>query len=235
LLSSLAMHPLIALLLLLTLLGVLMGITVLLHRNAGWSTEQSRKFLHVSGGILSLTLPLFFQSHWWVLALAVVAFGILLFTFLRRLMPAVHATKRNSVGSVLFPIPVYVCFLVAELQHSLLYFWLPVALLAFADTAAEIGGNRWGKYSRPFFGGQKTMAGTLCFGCTALLVCIICLRDLYAVDFTRATIVTIVITVATTLAEWRTLRGWDNLSVPATALLLLWMAAQISPIQTFRG
>ncbi|MCX6318773.1 MAG: hypothetical protein NTW29_15950 [Bacteroidetes bacterium] len=215
--------PFISLLLFLFLLGVLMGITVILHRYFHWPSEQSRKFLHVSGGILSLFLPLFFHSHWWILAVTGIAFLLLLVTYLRNWMPAVHATNRHSLGSVLFPLPVYGCFLMAEYMQDYLYFWLPVSLLTFSDTAAETGGHLWGARTRSFFHGQKTMAGTLSFAVTAIVVNLCWLIGAANLPVQQVILLTVMLTLFCSLAELFTLHGWDNITIPATALLLLYL------------
>ena len=218
------MQPqLISLLLFLFILGALMGITVLLHQYCKLPAEQSRKFLHVSGGIMAIFLPLFFQSHWWVLALTGTAFIILLITYLRKLLPAVHRIKRYSLGSVLFPVPVYLCFLLAERMHNNLYFWLPISLLAISDTAAEIGGQWWGAGTKQFFNGQKTMAGTLSFGVTGILVTIGWLYFGFHLPVAEVLLLTVLITLFSALAELVTLQGWDNLTVPAMTALILYL------------
>ena len=151
------------LLVFLLLLVVLIATSELLHRRFKFKPEQSRKFLHVSGGLMCLLFPSIFTSHWWLLVLAMVAFIILLITYKRKMLPSVHRTKRYSLGSVLFPIPVYLCFAFAEWQQNSLFYYIPISLLAIADTSAEIGGNLWGHLTKKFFGGQKTLAGPLCF------------------------------------------------------------------------
>jgi phytol kinase len=214
---------LISLLIFLTIFGALMGIAVLLHRYFKLPAEQSRKFLHVSGGILSIFIPLFFHSHWWVLALTGVAFVILLVTYMRKWLPAVHQINRNSIGSVLFPVPVYLCFLIATLTQNNLYFWLPISLLAISDTAAEIGGQLWGAKTRQFFNGQKTMAGTLSFAVTALLVNTGWLYFGFHLPVRDVLLLTVLITLFSAGAELVTLHGWDNLTVPAIAALIIYL------------
>lgn len=214
---------LLSLLVFLLLITVLMGISVLLHQRFRIPSEQSRKFMHVSGGILCLFLPLFFHSHWWVLILALIAFAVLLVTYVRKMLPAIHHTKRNSVGSVLFPVPVYVCFLIAELRHDNLYFWLPVSLLAICDTAAETGGHLWGARTRQFFGGQKTMAGTLSFGVTAIVVCTGWLYAGFHLPVEKVVVLTVMLTLFCSVAEVVTLYGWDNITIPASAIVILYL------------
>jgi phytol kinase len=205
----------------LLLLLLLIIASEVLHKQLKWTTEQSRKFLHVSGGLMCLLFPAIFNSHWWVLALAVVAFTILLVTYKRKMLPSVHQTKRYTLGSIIFPIPVYVCFLLAEINNNNLFFYLPVSLLAISDTVAEIGGNRWGHLTRQFFAGQKTLAGSACFFITAILVNTGWLYFGYHLPVIEVLKIGLLISLLTTIAELITLHGWDNLTVPGVAILLL--------------
>lgn len=210
------------LLVFLLLLVVLIAIAELLHRKFHVKPEHSRKFLHVSGGLMCLGFPSIFDSHWWVLGLVVVAFILLLITYRKKLLPSVHQTKRFSLGSVLFPIPVYFCFLFAQLQQNSLFFYVPVSLLVFSDTAAEIGGNIWGHKTKQFFGGQKTLAGSITFFITAFLVCFLWLNPVSLFPASEAIKVSLFISLCTAIAETVTLHGWDNLSIPAVATAVLY-------------
>ena len=211
----------ILLVLFLLLLLLLIIITEVLHKFFKVPAEQSRKFLHVSGGLMCLLFPRFFESHWWLLPLAVISFLLLFITYRRKMLPSVHLTKRSSVGSVLFPIPVYACFVVAEYMHDDLFFYLPISLLTIADTAAETGGNRWGHLSRQFFGGQKTLAGSLSFFGAAIIVVFIWLYLVYHWPVADIFSIGLLMVVAATFTETITLHGWDNLSVPAIVVLIL--------------
>jgi phytol kinase len=216
------MHsPFFSLLIFLFLLLALIVITESLHRYFKFTAEQSRKFLHVSGGLMCLLFPRFFNSHWWVLVLAVVSFLLLFITYRKKMLPSIHQTRRPSIGSVLFPIPVYICFLIAEINQNELFFYLPVSLLTLADTAAEIGGNKWGHLTRKFFNGQKTLAGSLCFAITAMAICFVWLILVYHYPLEVFIKTGLIISLLTALAELVTLHGWDNLTIPAVALVIL--------------
>jgi len=202
---------------------LLIVLTEVLHRRFKVRTEHSRKFLHVSGGLMCLLFPLIFTSHWWLLVLAVIAFSILFITYKTKQLASVHKIYRYSVGSILFPIPVYLCFLMAEKAGSNLYFYLPVSLLAISDTAAEIGGNIWGHLSRQFFGGQKTLAGSLCFFISAFPICFICLDSLVHASLTDLILSSFLIAFIATVIELITLHGWDNLTIPLIVIVLLYL------------
>ena len=216
------MNPqLLALLIFLGILLVLIGISEFLYRVFKLPAETSRKFLHVSGGLTCLLLPSFFSSHWWILALTSSAFLLLLSTFLMHTLQSVHKTKRNSIGSIIFPIPVYCCFLAAETLHNNLCFYLPISLLAIADTSAEIAGTRWGHLTKQFFNGQKTLAGSTAFFGSALFICLGWLWY-YNLPLQDIILGTIAIAIAASLAELVTLKGWDNLTIPIVAGIIIW-------------
>ncbi len=211
------MNPqLLALLIFLGILLLLIGISELIYRVFKLPAETSRKFLHVSGGLTCLLLPRFFTSHWWILALTSSAFLLLFSTYLMNRLHSVHKTRRNSIGSIIFPIPVYFCFLAAETLHNNLFFYLPVSLLAISDTSAEIAGTRWGHLTRQFFNGQKTLAGTLAFFGSALVICFGWL-SYYDLPVQKIIMGTLFISIVASLAELVTLKGWDNLTIPVIA------------------
>jgi phytol kinase len=205
----------------LAILPALIGMTVLLHKYLKLPAEQSRKFIHVAGGFVCLLFPSFFTSHWWVLVLTLASFLTLLITYKRKMLPSIHQTKRYSLGSVIFPLPVYACFLMAEINHNNLFFYLPVSLLAISDTAAEIGGTRWGATSKQFFNRQKTLIGSICFFVTAAAVCFGWLHFGYHLPLADTIKIGFTVTFFATVAELVTLHGWDNLTVPAVTILVL--------------
>lgn len=191
-----------------------------MHDHLGMPSEQSRKFLHVSGGLLSLCAPLFFDDHWWVLGLCFTAFLLLLITYIKKLLPAVHRVKRRSVGSVIFPVPVYICFVAAVLLDNYLLFYLPISLLTISDVVAEWWGSKWGKPSPSWSRYGKTRTGSLAFLLSALILSIAwCL--IFSLPFTQLLIIVLAASLISTAAEWASPGGWDNLTVPLATLLVL--------------
>lgn len=204
----------------LVLFLLLVLVSHLLYRYLKWSPEDSRKFLHVSGGILALCSPLFFKSHWWVLILCGLAFFLLLFTYIKHLLPSVHQTKRKSVGSVIFPIPIYICFLIAESKNNFLLFYLPVSFMTISDTAAEWAGKKWGSHSIQILKGQKTLIGTLAFAICSIFISV-ALGIIYEFPAKQIILASIAISLTASLAELVSTKGIDNLTVPLITLALL--------------
>jgi len=103
----------------------------------------------------------------------------------------------------------------------MLLYYLPVSLLTFADTMAEVGGSKWGHNSISLFNKQKTLLGSLCFGLTALILSAIFVGVIFKLEVPRPAVLILLVTLTSTVAEMITLKGYDNLSVPLSALLIL--------------
>ncbi|HEY2721333.1 MAG TPA: hypothetical protein VGI82_06395 [Chitinophagaceae bacterium] len=138
-------------------------------------------------------------------------------------MPAIHKTKRVSFGSILFPIPVYACFFISKHFNNDLFFYLPVSLLTISDTLAEWGGNKWKDHTIAFFHHQKTLAGSLCFAISSFLICV--LLVFYFVNAPAPVLIAycFLLALITTLAELVTMKGFDNLTIPASASIILYL------------
>jgi len=205
---------------------LLVGMAHALYKLFGISTENSRKFLHVSGGFLSLCSPLFFTNHLWVLLLCSLAFVLLLITYFKHWLPSIHQTQRKSIGSVIYPVSVYFCFLVAAQKNNFLLFYLPISLLTVSDTIAEIVGKKWGVNSRKIMYSQKTFAGSISFAISALVIST-GWGLLSNLAFLQIISVSVIITVIATVAEMVSTRGWDNITVPLITLASLLIVLKV--------
>lgn len=204
----------------LLIFSMLIFFTHVLHNTFKVRSEVSRKFIHVSGGILTLFFFHYFTSHWLVLMLCCVALILLIFTFLKDQLPGIHKTKRISYGSLFFPIPVYICFFAALQFNNALLFYLPISVLTFSDTAAEWGGRKWGNNSISFFNKQKTLAGSACFAVSAFIVSIVWLF-IFKDHFSKSLLISVAIAVIVSAIELISLNGFDNITVPFSVLGLL--------------
>jgi phytol kinase len=204
-------------------LGIFLLLVVISHwlyRFLNVSSETSRKFLHVSGGLLALFAPLFFFTHWPVLILCISAFILLLFTYARHQLAAVHQTNRKSIGSVVFPIPIYICFLIATYSHDPLLFYLPISYLTISDTVAEWAGRKWEHRSVKLMEGQKTIAGSTGFALSSFVIAIIW-GLIFKLSAEQILLISIVTSLVATITELISTKGFDNLTVPIMTLSCL--------------
>ncbi len=188
---------------------ILFGGAELLHRSIGVPSEWSRKFLHVSGGLLSLVMPKLFDDPWIVFALAAAFFLLLWSSRKLGLLDSVHRVDRPSEGSLLFPVPILICFWLAWHQEDPRLFYLPVLILTLADPAAAFTGTFW--RWRPYRVGSswKTLGGSLAFAAVAFGLALWFMPE--------APWKALLLTIFVTITEAFSGRGWDNLSVPLAA------------------
>ena len=183
----------------------------LLHYKLGVSKEYSRKFSHVGGGIIALFLPHFFDSHWYVLALGIGFFLVLYGSKKWGYLQSIHGVERKSVGSTIYPIAIYFCFVLASIYSQWEIFYIAVSIMVFADTSAYIAGTQlgWGPYK--VGSGNKTIAGSIAF----FVVCLIVFFAYNWYGNTDYKLISIVlISAGCTLLEAFSSNGWDNVSVP---------------------
>lgn len=194
---------------------VLFGIAEIMYHFAKVYVEITRKTVHIGTGLITLTFPLFLETHWSVLILTVSFVGILGISKRFGLLKSINAISRFSRGSVLYPIIIYVTYWIYTLFDDVLFFYLPILILAICDPIAALTGKRWpyGKFT--IFKETKTLVGSSAFFLSCALLTtsfVVPLRE----NPVEMVCVTVFISLATTLVEAASQRGWDNLFIPLT-------------------
>ncbi len=194
------------------------------RRSHSMDPELVRKLLHVGMGLVTLSLPWLFATAWPVLVLTV-AFTCFLTSLrlsrrLRQLFGGViDGVARQSIGEIYFPLAVGSLFLLSG--GDPLTYCTPLLILALADTAAALIGERYGRLRYATVDGEKSIEGSIAF----LIVAFFCTQIMILVlaDTGRAESLVISLTTALllTLLEAIAWRGLDNLFVPLGAFLLL--------------
>ncbi len=183
--------------------------------------EVTRKYVHVVTGLLAMLFPLLIQNHWLVLALCGSFLIILLSSQALNLLPSINAVYRKTRGGVLFPIIVYGCYLIYMEYDRFMFYYIPILILTFCDPVAALIGKRWpiGKYKT--FGQTKTLSGSLGFFITATITSLCLIWGLEEISVGKAIAISVSVAIATTVAEAITYKGYDNLTVPVSALVAL--------------
>jgi len=220
------------------LILLLLGLTRLLltavrraHLRFSFSSELSRKLLHIGMGLLLTPLPWIFRSIWPVAVLSGIYVGLLI---ARRLVPAldrqvasiIYGVDRRSIGEFLFPVTVLALFVLTPGDH--VGFVAPMLLLTFADAAAAIVGRRWGLCTYLSPAGRKSLEGSLAFCIVALLCVVFVLITLGVPESTgRMLLIAASVALGMTFVEAAGPCGFDNTLVPLGAL------AMLRPLATF--
>jgi len=199
--------------------------TEMIYRRFGFKGEVTRKFAHFTATIATTTFPYLFNSHWYVLVLAIFFFFILFLSRHGSQLNSIHDIERKSVGGYMLPLAVYITFLIAERYNNKLMFVLPMLVLGICDPMAGILGMNFKKNNKKIriFGHelQKTWLGSVSFLVSAFIISVIALY-LYKTNFDLKTFwLAIGIASVGTVVEMLSWRGTDNLFIPISVALML--------------
>lgn len=212
---------------LLYLLGIalLLGFNELNYRRFKIRGEITRKFAHFASILAVIPMPYMFNSHWYVLILALVFFAVLFITQKGKLLNSIHDIKRKSIGSYLLPLSIYLTFLAASLYQNKFIYILPMLILAICDPMAAILGMNIKKYNGRIilFGHKfnKTWLGSGAFFAMSLIITIIALYYYRGFFDFKTFWLAIMVATTGTVVELFGWRGSDNLTIPLSILLIL--------------
>ncbi len=189
------------------------------------SPELSRKFVHVMVGILVSLAPFFLQSKTPVILLGIL-FTVLNYIALRKdSFKGMHTTERVSFGTVYFPIAFSLLVLMFW-DRNITIFVVAMLILAFADTAATVVGERINS-KRKFilWYDKKSWPGSIAFFLTTIIV-IFFAFPLYSnlaqgvnISSSHLIVMSIFTAFVATVGEAVSKRGSDNLTLTITAAL----------------
>ena len=137
------------------------------------------------------------------------------------LLPSINAVSRKTAGSLLYPIIVYGCYLMYGNYGEYVFYYIPILILAICDPIAALTGKTWviGEYT--VFGKTKTFLGSGAFLTSAFITSFVLLLAISKAPIFEALILSVLISAITTVAEAFSHGGYDNLTIPGSATLLL--------------
>lgn len=202
---------------------ILLAAVELVHKRLGLRSEITRKIAHFVAAISTLSFPLLFDSHWYALVLAVLFFFLLLLTRKTRYLKSIHDIDRESAGSYLLPLAIYLPFLISLALGDVFLFLLPVLILAVSDPLAGLVGSSLtaGNPEIVIFSRKtrKTLWGSSAFFASSLLISVAAVSASTGRFDSKSVAIALCIAVAATLTELLSPRGTDNLTVPLVVLV----------------
>jgi dolichol kinase len=190
----------------------------LLNRKAQVDSEYTRKAAHVISALSALSYPYIFTGRVYVLALCSVCFTALLTASLTRTLRSIDGVERRTGGSYLLALSVAVSYCVCVKSGNITLYMLPVSILAICDPLAGIIGKH--TVSRTIING-KTVAGSLSFLLSSLVICMAYTNIVYNVCDWR---LSVMVALTAILAELLAPCGLDNLTIPLSVIAILMLA-----------
>jgi uncharacterized protein (TIGR00297 family) len=218
--------------------AIVLVLSELIRRLGKFSTEFTRKFVHIG------------VSHWWLVAMFLIGdirYALIppvIFVFLnyysykKELIKSMERGKDSSdLGTVYFPISLIVIimltwnggFLGEDLKHLGA---LGVLTMGYGDGFAAIIGENFGRRKYEIFGNRKSLEGSIAMFGFAFLVSAIILGNNISFEFDVFRI-SFVIAVLAAIIEAITPYGFDNLTVPIFTTLNAYYFVKGSPAFLF--
>jgi len=191
--------------------------------------EDARQWVHVGSGAFALLLRIL--TWWQAAAMAAIAlvFNVLVLPRIggRRLYRPVDDARGFPLGILLYPLAVLLLILLFSSRLEIAAAaW---GILAFGDGAATLVGRRIRGRTLPW-NTEKTIAGTASFiVCASVGGVALAWWTRPAGSMWFTLLAPIAASLAAGLVESIPVRLDDNLSVPATAAVVLWIGAMVTP------
>jgi phytol kinase len=201
----------------------MIGIGESLRKWRGYSTEFTRKLIHISVGLWAFGTVLLFE-HWYFAIIPPLSFVILNYISYRlELFRSVETGEKGNLGTVYFPISftVIIC-LFWESPNLLVASLMP---MTWGDALAAVLGRCYGQQKYSVLGSTRSVEGSLAMFLFSWLSTFLALLLLPPLSWQTSLLYSLSVAVFATLIE--ALSPWhiDNLTVPLFSAALLYFIA----------
>lgn len=200
---------------------LLVGIGELLRGTGACSQEATRKFVHFTGGIVSLSFAYVFSSHWTVLGLGFVFMTLMTTTKKLGMLQSVHGIKRKSSGDILHPLAIYLTFYITSYMEKPYFYLISIAVLSVSDALAALIGISYGFKVYNVEEENKSIEGSFIFLLSTFLIVHLGLLLLTSVGRMECVLSALLISVLVTCFEAISLGGADNIFIPFGTLFII--------------
>jgi len=192
-----------------------------LRRWRGYSTEFTRKIVHIGVGMWAFGTVFLFE-HWYFAIIPPVSFMILNYISYRgEIFKSVELGEKGNLGTIYFPISfaIIIC-LFWERSNLLVASLMP---MTWGDALAAILGRRYGRRKYSLLGSTRSVEGSLAMFLFSWLSTFLALLLLPPLDWQTSLLYSLAVAVFATLVE--ALSPWhiDNLTVPLLPAALLYL------------
>jgi phytol kinase len=199
------------------------GIAEGLRKAFHWPAEFTRKFIHIAVGMWSVGTVLLFTNKGFAMIPPLVFVALNYISYRRSTFAAMEHEDKSNLGTVYFPLAFAIVILLTfDVSKALLV--AAIMPLTWGDAFAAIIGRRWGRRKYAFAGAIRSIEGSIAmfaFSFASVFIVLVWMEQLRGIDVLWAFVFALVTAAAATLVESISVRGLDNLLVPAVSLLSL--------------
>jgi uncharacterized protein (TIGR00297 family) len=206
----------------------------LIRKHFHWSPEVTRKFVHISVGILIFFAPQLFETALIPLVLASLAVISMIIAVRKGMLVGMHGTSRFSYGTIFYPLSFFLLIILFWNRHPEIIS-LSMSGLAIGDAAAAIVGESL-RTPKIFYltSDRKSIEGSLTmFGATTVTL----LGGMYFLglhsEHSFEYLLTTAMVAASIATAWEALssKGFDNFTVPMSIAFVLLYFFVPAPMQ----
>ncbi len=216
------MQDLIGLVIALVYISTVIGVAELLRRQRGYSTDFTRKVVHIGVGMISWLLPFLFTNVWPFIFACTVFVVINWLDWRYGFFMAMASKDRNNLGTVYFPIAAgAVAFIFWEQPPLMVAALMP---LTWGDGLAPVIGRLYGRHEYTVWGHTRTLQGSAGFFVAGLLFTWLALwlvPGSPAIALSAAFLLAVLISLLTSFTEAVSIWGLDNLTITAVTIIIL--------------
>lgn len=181
--------------------------------------EISRKYAHISSGIIALSFPYYIKSHWTVLFLVIIFMSTMLITMKKNFLTSIHDVGRKSYGSIYYPLAIYLIFFLAK--NSPEFYFISILVLTISDAFAALIGKKYGKIKFEIEGNIKSLEGSICFFFITFLCVLMPMLFMTNIGQLESILISTIIAILLTGFEAISPTGSDNIIIPFGTYFLL--------------
>lgn len=199
----------------------LFALAEVMYHKLKCNAEITRKIVHIFSGLITMLFPLVFHSVIPVLILCGSFLLLLIISQEFNLLPSINNIDRVSKGSFYFPIAIAVSFFMSWKLASPILYYLPLMIMVLADPFACLVGKRFpfGKFK--VGDSNKTLMGSMGFFALSFIISLGLLFQIGKMDSYTLVFNAFILALGTCLAEAFSSKGYDNITIPVTASLIL--------------
>lgn len=200
----------------------IIGLAEALRRWRDYSTNFTRKVIHIGVGMMSWFLHILFDNPWFFIAAALSFMVINLLDWRYHFFAAMASSDRSNLGTVYFPLAAAaVAYIFWNRPPLMVAALMP---LTWGDGLAPVIGRMYGRRSYTVHTSIRTLEGSAGFFVAGFIFTWLALWIMPgppAISPLTALLPALIITLVTTAIEAVSIFGLDNITITAAAILIL--------------
>ena len=199
------------------------GIAEGMRKRREYSTDFTRKFIHITVGMWSVGTVLLFD-RWYVAIIPPASFILINYlSYRQETFKAMETGEKGNLGTVYFPLSfVLIVFLFWQQPHLVVASLMP---MTWGDAMAAVLGARYGQFRYTLWGSTRSLEGSISMFLFAFTATFLVLWLFPPLGLGVSLLYALIVSVVTTLVEAVTPWHLDNLTVPLVSAVTLYLLA----------